>query len=170
VKRHVPHAMTWAALKGESMNFFNHRDKPAIGVCKSCGKGLCEDCLTELSNGIACKGSCEKQVNLLNRVTDSDAEIKSEARLRLYDTGVRSFFLGIDAVFAIGAVAVMIYFEKDNPPIVFIAYLIAILATLAFIPPAIYELVTGIFRLRRKMQSLHNQRKDYVKENIHYVN
>ena len=54
-----------SAAEGGPMNCFNHRDKPAIGLCKSCGKALCEDCLTEVPNGLACKGSCEDRVNMI---------------------------------------------------------------------------------------------------------
>ncbi len=52
------------------MNCFNHRDKPAIGVCKSCGKGLCEDCLAEVPNGLACKGSCEARAETMRQMAE----------------------------------------------------------------------------------------------------
>ena len=62
------------------MNCFNHRAVPAVGLCKSCGKALCGDCLTELANGLACKGKCESRVAMINRILDSNAKIVSAAR------------------------------------------------------------------------------------------
>jgi hypothetical protein len=44
------------------MNCFYHQDHVAVGVCKSCGKGLCRECATDLGKGLACKGRCEEDV------------------------------------------------------------------------------------------------------------
>jgi hypothetical protein len=48
--------------EGGLMNCFNHRDKPAIGVCKSCGKGICGDCAAECHNGLVCKETCGQKI------------------------------------------------------------------------------------------------------------
>jgi hypothetical protein len=142
------------------VNCFNHAEKPAIGVCKSCGKGLCGDCLTERPNGIACKGSCEQRVDLLNRITDSDAETKSAARRRLWAVGLSSFWSGGYVVFAIGAYVVAVYFEKANPPIAFRVFsIVLIVASVVCILTGISQLVAGIFRLRRRMRDLRSKRK-----------
>ncbi len=138
------------------MNCFNHRDKPAIGLCKSCGKGLCGDCLKELPNRLACKGPCEKQADILSRVTESDAELKSSAaRRRLWAVGVLSFWSGAYVVFAIGA-CVAAYFENENRPIAILALPTVVFAALAFgvLQWGVYELAVGIIRHRRKVRSL----------------
>ena len=44
------------------MKCYYHNDVDAVGVCKSCGKGLCKDCLVDLGKGLACKGHCEEDV------------------------------------------------------------------------------------------------------------
>jgi hypothetical protein len=142
------------------MNCFNHRDKPAIGICKSCGKGLCGDCVAELPNVLACKDSCEKQVDLIGRHTDSDAETKSDAKWRLCDTRVRSFFAGIFFAVALGVCIVAVYFEKDNPLIAYLALVIWLIAYSAFgVLWGIYELIAGIFRMRRKLKYLRIKEK-----------
>jgi hypothetical protein len=41
------------------MRCFYHHDQEAIGVCKSCGKGLCAECAVDLGKGLACRGHCE---------------------------------------------------------------------------------------------------------------
>ena len=49
------------------MNCYEHRDRVAIGVCKSCGKGLCEECVEEVQNGLACKDKCVEEVIMQNK-------------------------------------------------------------------------------------------------------
>jgi hypothetical protein len=39
---------------------------PAIGLCKNCHKGLCEECAVDVGNGLACKHQCERQVRSIN--------------------------------------------------------------------------------------------------------
>ncbi len=41
------------------MNCINHAFRPAVGICKVCGKALCLECLAETPGGIVCKGRCE---------------------------------------------------------------------------------------------------------------
>ena len=53
------------------MRCFNHADVDAVGLCRACAKGLCHDCATDLSFGLACKDKHEPEVhashNLLER-------------------------------------------------------------------------------------------------------
>lgn len=39
---------------------FQHRENQSIGICKSCGKAICQDCLIEFPKGLACSAECEK--------------------------------------------------------------------------------------------------------------
>ncbi len=42
------------------MRCCTHRDKEAVAVCIVCGRGLCEECSTEVSaRGMACRSRCE---------------------------------------------------------------------------------------------------------------
>jgi hypothetical protein len=50
------------------MRCFYHRDRDAVGACKSCGRGVCPECAFELPNGLACRGRCEDEVRALNRI------------------------------------------------------------------------------------------------------
>ena len=62
------------------MNCFNHPSEPAVGLCKSCCKALCRGCVTELENGLACRGtSCEERVRLINRIIDNNKKVLSVA-------------------------------------------------------------------------------------------
>jgi hypothetical protein len=47
------------------MKCFVHLSTDAIGICKSCGKGLCAGCAVDLTKGLACAGRCEKEVAAL---------------------------------------------------------------------------------------------------------
>lgn len=54
------------------MKCFYHHDRDAVGQCKSCGKGLCPNCAVDLDKGLACQGRCEKVVQALIRLIDSN--------------------------------------------------------------------------------------------------
>jgi hypothetical protein len=51
------------------MKCFNHSEVDAIGVCKHCNKGLCRECAVEAAGSLSCRGACEQQVALVNRLT-----------------------------------------------------------------------------------------------------
>ena len=48
------------------MNCFRHAPSPAVGVCKNCQRGVCPECLTDLGDGLACRGVCEAKVQSIN--------------------------------------------------------------------------------------------------------
>jgi len=39
------------------MKCYNHHDRDAFGICQSCGKGLCLECLKEQNGIILCKNN-----------------------------------------------------------------------------------------------------------------
>jgi len=47
------------------MKCFYHPERDAVGVCKSCGKGLCGECAAEVGGKLACKDKCEDQAKAL---------------------------------------------------------------------------------------------------------
>ncbi|MEI8295581.1 MAG: hypothetical protein WCG04_03545 [Alphaproteobacteria bacterium] len=49
------------------MKCFNHKSEDAVGLCKHCGKAICQDCLCIVSDaGISCKNTCEEKVKLVD--------------------------------------------------------------------------------------------------------
>jgi hypothetical protein len=47
------------------MRCFYHPDAEAVGICKSCQKGLCAESAVDFGDGLACQG-CEERVRALN--------------------------------------------------------------------------------------------------------
>ena len=54
---------------------FYHQDQEAVGTCKSCGKGICNDCAVDLGKGLACKGRCEADVGKLIELIDRNIQL-----------------------------------------------------------------------------------------------
>lgn len=115
------------------MKCYNHNEKDAIAICKSCGKGLCSSCLTELPYGIACKNKCEDRVNLVNKITDNNIKIISVSNRQIKTFGYFSIIFGV--LFII----LGIYFALDN-----------ILVGSIFIALGILFVLNGLFRLNKK--------------------
>jgi sulfite exporter TauE/SafE len=59
------------------MNCFYHPDKPAVGLCKHCQRGLCSDCASLVDDSLACKDRHEEQVHALEEMTRKNI-LKSE--------------------------------------------------------------------------------------------
>jgi hypothetical protein len=47
------------------MRCYVHRDADAVGVCRSCGRGLCPACAAEVGTALACLRRCEEDVRQL---------------------------------------------------------------------------------------------------------
>ncbi len=77
------------------MNCFNHQQVSAIGLCKSCNKGLCEECAVDLVHGLACKGKHEEQVEALNMIITKNAKIFSSASKNTLIAPVFYLFMGL---------------------------------------------------------------------------
>lgn len=45
----------------------------AVALCRACGRGLSHEHLTEVSTGVACKGRCEEQADVVNRMIERSA-------------------------------------------------------------------------------------------------
>lgn len=61
------------------MNCFYHPSSPAVGLCKSCQRGLCPECAVELPRGLACRERCEEDARLRIAVEDRNLRLAQEA-------------------------------------------------------------------------------------------
>ena len=57
------------------MRCFSHPDQDAVGVCKSCQKGVCSVCAVDLGKGLACRTTCETDVRGLISLIDASMRI-----------------------------------------------------------------------------------------------
>jgi hypothetical protein len=53
------------------MRCFYHADREAVGVCKSCQRAICHECISDVGKGIACKDRCEEDVRQIVRLTEA---------------------------------------------------------------------------------------------------
>ena len=78
------------------MECFYHEGATAVGSCRSCLKGLCRSCGTELEGGLACAGRCETMVRAVV------ATIQQSARYQGVSAGLlrsaRGLWIGLTGV------------------------------------------------------------------------
>ena len=65
------------------MNCFYHPESPAIGLCKSCLRGLCAECAADIHNGLACRNQCEDRARTINRMVDANPTVMATANTQL---------------------------------------------------------------------------------------
>lgn len=54
---------------------FKHNQNQAIGLCKSCGKAVCPDCVIEFPKGLACSKECEEDAKELVEMNERGKKI-----------------------------------------------------------------------------------------------
>jgi hypothetical protein len=50
-------------------------ERQAVGVCKHCGRGICEESSSTVGKGLACQGRCEDEVKTLNELLTRQSKI-----------------------------------------------------------------------------------------------
>jgi sulfite exporter TauE/SafE len=48
---------------------FYHPDRPAVGLCKYCQRGLCSDCAALVEDSLACRDRHEEEARTLDEMT-----------------------------------------------------------------------------------------------------
>jgi hypothetical protein len=56
------------------MRCFYHQEKDAVGTCKSCDKGVCNECAVDLEKGLACRSRCEDSARAVIALIDRNIE------------------------------------------------------------------------------------------------
>lgn len=70
------------------MNCYTHHEKNAVGLYKSCGRGLCPECAVEVEDSLSCLNRCEDKVRILNRMVKENAQILSTSNKKSKDRRV----------------------------------------------------------------------------------
>ena len=59
------------------MKCYYDPSQDAVGLCKSCQKGLSPDYAVDMGKGLACKGHCEEEVGLLIALIDRNIAVST---------------------------------------------------------------------------------------------
>ncbi|MCX6899717.1 MAG: hypothetical protein NT105_13590 [Verrucomicrobia bacterium] len=92
------------------MRCFNHSEIEAVAVCKSCGRALCHDCITEVGLGCSCKGRCESDVASINDLAERNRTVYQKNSAIYWWSGIVLISFGV-LIAGYGTVAAM--FSKD---------------------------------------------------------
>ena len=74
------------------MKCFQHQTQEAVGICKSCGKGLCAECAYERDRGIVCGRVCLKYIVRLDHYNEQLLDASKANNVR---NGVLFLTIGI---------------------------------------------------------------------------
>ena len=97
------------------MQCFVHHEVAAVGICRTCGKGICPACAREIDKGIVCSEACAQFV------TDNQAIV--DRAKRVYSIGVKSkiplgaWFFGTMGVVMLGIAALFLWTDPHGWPV-----------------------------------------------------
>jgi hypothetical protein len=83
------------------MKCYYHRDVDAVGICKSCSRGICGECAAEVGDSLACMVKCVESVAELDRLVARSKASFSNAR-RTYLITASLMMMLATALFAWG--------------------------------------------------------------------
>lgn len=86
------------------MKCYNHQYLDALAVCRSCGRALCRECVTEVGLSCSCKGRCESVVAAMNELIERGRTAYQKTSALHHRTGVLIILLGA-AFLAVGIIA-----------------------------------------------------------------
>jgi hypothetical protein len=131
-------------LSGESiMKCFTHEKTDALAVCRSCGRGLCRDCIAEIGLSCSCKGGCEEVVATMNYLVE-----RGRTRYQLiFRLGI---LFGIMAVAGVASAAYLFVINQSDLGFFTLVPALALLAlSLLTIGAAKGPKGSGLFSYRR---------------------
>ena len=88
------------------MRCFNHSTVEGVGVCRSCGRALCHDCIAEVGLSCSCKGRCEPVVATMNDLVQRGGTAYQKTSAAYFRNGILIvLFGGVFAAVGIAGVA-----------------------------------------------------------------
>ena len=112
------------------MKCYKHQQSDAVGLCKSCQKGVCPDCLALVDGSVACKDSCEEDVAAINHMMAHSQRVYKNYNkqwrpsimingvggllflaygLYSFTSSLSWFLIGLGSIMIIGAVMIFIH-------------------------------------------------------------
>lgn len=77
------------------MHCFMHTDRDAVGICKSCYKGLCVECAADLQHSLACRGKHEEAAERLHAMVARAQRVQTTAGVARFVAPVFTGILGL---------------------------------------------------------------------------
>jgi len=96
------------------MQCFLHQGATAVGICRTCGKGICSACAREIDRGIVCSEVCAQ-------FAIDTHEIQDRAK-RIYSIGVKpripvgAWFFGTFGLLVLFITALLLWSDRNNWP------------------------------------------------------
>jgi len=79
------------------MKCFYHQEKEAVGTCKSCCKGLCQDCAVDLTKGLDCRGHCEHYVRAVIALVERNIKFSAGGtKLYIFNLLIGAVLMGYE--------------------------------------------------------------------------
>jgi hypothetical protein len=98
-----------------SRNCANHEGRKAVGVCRSCGKYFCEECLTERGDYYYCKSNKCQSVIKNELARDIQEKIDTEViEQKQRKKDIKSFLKALSVLFFIVWVLYFLYLIIDS--------------------------------------------------------
>ncbi len=79
------------------MKCYNHPEIDAVALCKSCARGLCHECISEVGTSISCKNRCEADVAAVSELLQRGRTAYQKTSNTYLRSGI--FILLLGAVF-----------------------------------------------------------------------
>ncbi|WP_386069165.1 hypothetical protein ACFJIW_03730 [Tahibacter sp. UC22_41] len=81
------------------MECFEHENASAVGVCKSCGKGVCRVCAIPVERGLACSPDCQPLATALAQVQETWVKnLRATSAARVIQPVMAVLFMGMGAL------------------------------------------------------------------------
>lgn len=77
------------------MRCFVHADRDAVGICRSCYKGLCSDCAVDLQHSLACRGAHEEEAERLHSMVSRAQRVQTTSSSARYLAPAFMVVLGV---------------------------------------------------------------------------
>lgn len=77
------------------MKCYNHPDVEAVAICRSCGRAICRDCVSEVGLSCSCKGRCEQVVATMNELVERGRTAYQKTSTLQLRNGIFVILLGL---------------------------------------------------------------------------
>ena len=98
------------------MQCYSHRDLVAVGICKSCGKGLCPSCAREIPTGLVCSDACADSVEINRQIVERAKGVYSIGRNPKIPVG--AWFFGVTGPLCVGIAVALWWGDPSSWPLV----------------------------------------------------